>query len=304
MDVGDGEVNHFQHADHLDLLERAFDDLDKDGTHTGWGVDDQSLNGDIHYLTQNQRVGVSPNAASGTKDSAVTRDSARSHLTQATPAINVQSVVAPAPRGRRKRFTWWLSKMHAGVESTIFLAASAHGASLCFYLFTFPFSEDVNEHYRRWVHGVQIMTSAVIIILVPISGLVADVTGFGHGLVTRLHYCNPELLLLSSLYQLLHHLGYTTESRGGSCACSNVSVTSSATSHSDASSFVKLVLQLGTLWCIVRAAIVGFVFAVWAIRTYRYACLQGAPVASSSAQSRAHSGYNALCCYYIPAIYM
>ena len=126
-----------------------------------------------------------------------------------------------AVRNKNKRCTQWLSKVHAGVDSIIFLVTSVHGASLCFFLFTLPFLKREHEVYNCSVNDLQVVSSAAIIMLLPISNMVAFATKSGQDRVTRLHHCNPPLLFASAVYELLYHLDVVL-SRGGHPTGSNV----------------------------------------------------------------------------------
>ena len=121
----------------------------------------------------------------------------------------------------RKFVQQWLSKVHAIVDSMIFLVTSVHGASLCFFLFTLPFFKHETEVYDWSVNDLQVGSSAAITMLLPISSMVAFTTKSGQGRVTRLHHCNPPLLFASAVYELLYHLDVVL-SRGGHPAGSNV----------------------------------------------------------------------------------
>ena len=74
-----------------------------------------------------------------------------------------------AARNKSKRCTRWLSQVHAGLDSIIVLAALAHGASNGYFLFTLPLFKRHHEHYEGWLNVSQGVSSAIIVILLPIS---------------------------------------------------------------------------------------------------------------------------------------
>ena len=169
---------------------------------------------------------------------------------------------------KSKRCTGWLAKVHAGLDSLIFLVASVHGASLCFFLFTFPFFNRGHEVYDQF-NDLQVVSSRVIIVLLPISIMVAIATKSGQSRVTRLHHCNPPLLFASAVYELLYQSYLQDDVQSWSRhPCGSVA-SSSNVNGSNINPIAAVLLKIGAQWCIFRVAIIGFVFAIPAARKCR-----------------------------------
>ena len=195
-----------------------------------------------------------------------------------------------ALRHKSKRSTRWLSKLHAGLDSIIFLMASVHGASLCFFLCTIPFFHRGHEVYDQPVHDLQVVSATAMIMLLPISIMVTLATESSRR-VTRLHHCNPPLLFASALFELLYHLDaiQNRECRhptgcqnktGSSISGGSINVTSSTApsyinfaflyDSSLVRSVATILLEIGAQWCLFRVAIVGVILAASATPMCRY----------------------------------